>query len=547
MLAQKDDGKTFSGFLKGTYDSPRKTYIKSHGQAEKTLTRIIIFAVIVLGIVIGISVFHFSHIPLVWKVGISTFILLLPFCLFLQASLNVEAVKDERHSKIENGFRKAYAKYNNALNGNGNKQTITNQDISDDERFRALIRERSLFLMQDSQLYTIYRQAYQLYLSYKKGRICIVGKPDLDELKYGLLQFELDELLNIIVARKMKEDATDFRSYLLPLSFFLFMYFAGFLVVIPLVNAVFDPDGKANTAFIPLFSKDQKIPIIVIQWGFLGGLVYTSISLLNRFLRNDLVPSVYFNAGFRLILSAVVAIVIYFFYMFANPEGDFAKAPPQILLLCFLAGVSPIQFLIHFADTQLSRINEGWKRRDTVGDRPITQLEGIDSVTAERLSEEGLDYVQEMALCNYEEISSKTNYPIELVKNWKDQAILHYLAGDIITVAYYDYAAYTSKYNSSTTNNGTNNPKKEFLTDTLDKKLGIRNISAFIDMWATIDKKDNPVDEQKSFFISLLDVQETDDKKITQLRYLFDNIARQGKQMIDNQMVQDPCIIHPYS
>jgi low affinity Fe/Cu permease len=215
MLAQQDDEKTFSSFFKSTYDNPRKTYIKSHGQAEKLLTRIIIFAVIVLGIVIGISVFHFSHILLVWKVGISTFILLLPFCLFLQASLNVEAVKDERHSKIENGFRKAYAKYNNALSGNGNKQTITNQDISDEERFRVLIRERSLFLMQDSQLYTIYRHAYQLYLSYKKGRIYIVGKPDLDELKYGLLQFELDELLNIIVVRKMKEDGIDFRSYLI--------------------------------------------------------------------------------------------------------------------------------------------------------------------------------------------------------------------------------------------------------------------------------------------------------------------------------------------
>ena len=69
----------------------------------------------------------------------------------------------------------------------------------------------------------------------------------------------------------MKEDGTDFRSYLLPLSFFLLCCFAGFLVVIPLVNAVFNPDGKSNTAFIPLFTKEQKIPIIVIQWGFLGG------------------------------------------------------------------------------------------------------------------------------------------------------------------------------------------------------------------------------------------------------------------------------------
>ena len=65
--------------------------------------------------------------------------------------------------------------------------SITDQDISNEERFRALIRERSLFLMQDSQLYTIYRHAYQLYLSYKKGHISILGRPDIDEVKYGLL------------------------------------------------------------------------------------------------------------------------------------------------------------------------------------------------------------------------------------------------------------------------------------------------------------------------------------------------------------------------
>jgi hypothetical protein len=139
---------------------------------------------------------------------------------------------------------------------------------------------------------------------------------------------------------------------------------------------------------------------------------------------------------------------------------------------------------------------------------------------------------------------------ISLSLRRKDQAILHYVAGDIITVAYYGDVGNTSKSNSSaTTNNpnnkGTNNPKKEFLTDTLDKKLGIRNISAFVDMWDTVDKKENPKGEQKSFFISLLDVQETDDKKITQLGYLFDNIARQGKLMIDNRVVQDWCIIHP--
>ena len=115
------------------------------------------------------------------------------------------------------------------------------------------------------------------------------------------------------------------------------------------------------------------------------------------------------------------------------------------------------------------------------------------------------------------------------------------MAGDIITVVSYDdYNAKKSSNNNSTkNNNNTDNPKKEFLTDTLDKKLGIRNISAFVDMWNTINKKENAKAEQKSLFSGLLDLRETDEKRITQLGYLFDNIGRQGKQMINNQVVQD--------
>jgi hypothetical protein len=116
--------------------------------------------------------------------------------------------------------------------------------------------------------------------------------------------------------------------------------------------------------------------------------------------------------------------------LFVDPTSKYT--PPQILLLCFLVGFATIQFLINFADTQLSKIYEGWKRRSTSGNRSITQLEGIASVTAERLSEEGIDYIQEMALCNYVELSAKTNFPLELVYNWKDQTILQSLTGDIV-------------------------------------------------------------------------------------------------------------------
>ncbi len=491
-------------------DTTKQKHIKLFEHAENILTAIILFAVIVLAIVIVYNFFHFTKMPIPWKIAISIFILILPVCLFLQAFLNVGAVQEERIAKIEEGFRKAYAKYMKEKK----PPIIEDKDVDDEKTFRLLIQDRTSFLIDDGQLYSIYRNAYQIYNTVLNGRLNI-GAVSIREIRYWFTRFELDELLSRIIKRKMKEDGSDFKSYTLPIAFFLFMYFSGFLVVAPFVYSIFNPGDHVNSAYIPLFDN-QHIPILVIQWGFLGGLVYTSISLLSRFLRNDLIPRVYFNAAFRLILSAVVAIIIYYIYMFVDPAAN--NTPPQILLLCFLAGVAPIQFLINFADTQLSKINEGWKRRSTSGNRPITQLEGIDSVTAERLSEEGIDFIQEMALCNYIELSAKTNFPLELVNNWKDQAILQILTGDVIV--------------------NTDPKNKEFLNDIIDEKLGIRTISSFIDLGNTIaDKKLNGTDEYKLFLSSLFNFDgnnEKDQNKYIQAKYTFENIVTQGKKLLSN-------------
>ena len=59
-------------------------------------------------------------------------------------------------------------------------------------------------------------------------------------------------------------------------------------------------------------------------------------------------------------------------------------------------------------------------------------LEGINSITSERLSEEGIDCIQQLALCDYVEIQRKTKFPIDIVRDWKDQAIFYMLTADVI-------------------------------------------------------------------------------------------------------------------
>ena len=86
--------------------NPAKKYKKTRNYAEMILTGIIIFAVLLLAIVMAVHVNSFDKIHLTWKIPIIIFILILPVCLFLQAYLNVEALKMKGTQKLKKVLEK---------------------------------------------------------------------------------------------------------------------------------------------------------------------------------------------------------------------------------------------------------------------------------------------------------------------------------------------------------------------------------------------------------------------------------------------------------
>jgi hypothetical protein len=499
---------------------------------EILLISVIILAGIILGSVILENVLIYKEIPPYWKAAIVTFILLLPVAFFLQAFLNVMAVKHERKVEVQRMFRDMYVAY---ISESKDSAPLTDEYITDLQIFRRMLDNRCKFLItnQKTELYDIYRQANRIhqtkYLKYpltidnvknlsavsdvKEQRKNVRTIPShLIEERRNLLEFELENMLQIIIESQMQAERINYRSFLLPLSFFLFMYFTGFLITLPLINSVFS--GESQMKHIPLYGfaiqGQAAIPLLILQWGFIGGLVYTSISLLTRFIRRDLRPNVYFNASFRIIYSVVVAIVIYFMYIFVSRTETVS---PYIFLLCFLAGVAPIQILINSADTYMSKIHRGWRRRNVIGYRPVIQIEGIDSITAERLGEEGVDYIHQMAMCNANKIASSTNFPLKIVKDWKDQAILYILTGGIIL---------------KTNPNG----KKRSLYDILGEKVGIRNITSLINTWKRINEPCEKSDEEQKVFFEALGVLNCE-KNLYFLKCVFNNIINEAISMIE--------------
>jgi predicted flap endonuclease-1-like 5' DNA nuclease len=50
------------------------------------------------------------------------------------------------------------------------------------------------------------------------------------------------------------------------------------------------------------------------------------------------------------------------------------------------------------------------EKEDIAGNRPLIRLDGINNVISERMNEEGIDTVQQMALSNAADISSNTKF-----------------------------------------------------------------------------------------------------------------------------------------
>ena len=269
------------------------------------------------------------------------------------------------------------------------------------------------------------------------------------------LNLELEQ--EKIIKRKIQDEGLNFKSYLTPLSFLMIVYFAGMLVTIPLINSVFT--GQPVTITLPLFDKSE-IPFQVIQWGFLGGLVYTSINLLYRFLRKDFTPKIFIYGSFRIIYATITSIIIYFIYILpsqSNATTVNLETPTYILLICFAMGIAPIQFLIKAGESVYMRATQALTR-DQPGKHSISaNIVGINLITAERLNEEGISCIEHLAFCDPFILSRLTKIPAVTIVDWKDQALLYlFTAGVKLPIK-------------------GNTKKREILYDFINSKLGIRS------------------------------------------------------------------------
>lgn len=158
-----------------------------------------------------------------------------------------------------------------------------------------------------------------------------------------------------------------------------------------------------------------------LGFGVLGAYFFVLSALLRRYFQNDLRPAAYLAAAVRLITTLLLVLAV----VQVLPGGDGSSR--RLSGLAFVIGVFP-SVALQLLRRGVGRVT-GWARGGLEPPFPLSQLDGMDVWTENRLLEVGIEDVQHLATANLVDLSLTTRLPMQRVVDWVDQSLLLLHAG----------------------------------------------------------------------------------------------------------------------
>ena len=176
------------------------------------------------------------------------------------------------------------------------------------------------------------------------------------------------------------------------------------------------------------------VPVVVmhasvVTWAFLGAYFYSIIVMIRRWMQMDLTVGSVWRIDVRLAVAFILGMLI--MHTFSGPEEKHLVAQPALAALAFVSGIVP--------NTFLRWINRQAKRLLAVEDRggePFGasdlrgKIEGLSFWQLDRLAEEGIESVQDLAMKEIPSLFIRTRFDTPLLMFWVDRALLCVYAGE---------------------------------------------------------------------------------------------------------------------
>ena len=155
----------------------------------------------------------------------------------------------------------------------------------------------------------------------------------------------------------------------------------------------------------------------VLKYGFIGAYAFVTGMLIRRFYQSDLRPSAYASAVLRIVLVLLIVAVLH------QVVGGTAKmASHAELAVAFVIGFFPLVGI-----ELLQRVTSkafGVVVPSITSEYPLDQLDGFNLWYEARLTEEGVEDMQNLTTMNLVDVILHTRVPPGRLVDWTDQAFL---------------------------------------------------------------------------------------------------------------------------
>lgn len=177
--------------------------------------------------------------------------------------------------------------------------------------------------------------------------------------------------------------------------------------------------GWATVLIDTSFVGSPSGPWDALKFGFLGAYAFAISMLVRRFYQSDLRPSAYAAVVLRIVLVLLIVTVVH--QLFAVTTGGTTLTNSE-MITAFVVGFFPLVGLqalqraaskaLHTVVPQLSP------------DYPLDQLDGLNVWYEARLTEEGVEDMQNLTTMNLVDVMLHTRVPVGRLIDWVDQAFL---------------------------------------------------------------------------------------------------------------------------
>lgn len=166
----------------------------------------------------------------------------------------------------------------------------------------------------------------------------------------------------------------------------------------------------------------ERESMLVITISLMGAYIWSAQNIIRRLITADLSPGTYYNAGIRMIMAALIALMVSFII-----PTNYLKN--YMLVASFLIGMFPERGLRYLLE-RVKFMSE--KTENQSHPLPLEMIEGISMFHRVRLAEVGIDNAQNLAETNVILLLIQTPFNARKLIDWAVQSKLAvFMKGDL--------------------------------------------------------------------------------------------------------------------